>query len=315
MQVVVLFNPRSGRGKAVGAAHELVRGLTQAGHTVALLETKPASESTEVAQALRDAGGAAAALIVVGGDGTVLSASAFAVESGAPLYHYPMGTENLFGRAFGMTGTIDDVLKALCNHEERLASGQQAPVVDIGVCNGRAFLVMASVGFDANVVHRVARRRGTSISHMSYVPHILRECLAPHSRPVTIRVDGREVVAGRCGMVIVANSKHYAMRSNPARNADMTDGLLDVCFMPTRHPLTAMLWLQRAKWGMHMDSKQAVHVRGECIEVTTTGSALPFQLDGEAPPPLDEAAGHNAPTTPMTLTVRPGALPVLRAPL
>ena len=45
--------------------------------------------------------------------------------------------------------------------------------VDVGLANDHPFLLMASVGFDADVVHDLAARRGNSISHLSYLPPII----------------------------------------------------------------------------------------------------------------------------------------------
>ena len=313
---MVVFNPLSGRGRAARAARAIESHLVEAGIGARLRETGPASIRTNLAQDLRTAGGERSALVVVGGDGTVLSCAEASVQSHAPIYHVPMGTENLFSRNFAMTTKPDALLRALEAHQARSEAGEPSPLIDVGMCNERPFLIMASTGFDANVVHRLDRTRRGSISHLSYVPHILGECIAPRSKPITIRVDGQEVVSGRRGLAVIANSPHYAMRANPARNASMTDGLLDLCFMPSRHPVTGMLWLQRAKWGMHMRARRCIRVRGERIEITAHGGGLPFQLDGEAPTPLANGqAIHAGATTPITASIRRAALPVLVPPL
>ncbi|MCA9293916.1 MAG: NAD(+)/NADH kinase [Caldilineaceae bacterium] len=315
MRIVVLFNSLSGRGRAAQAALGIEHALAGAGYEPERVEAGSTLRGADLAQLLRDAGGADAALVVVGGDGTVQSTAQAARAAGTPIYHYPMGTENLFARNFGMRRDVGHLLEAVTRHQTRRAAGEAAWSVDVGVCNERDFLIMASVGFDANVVHRLARARKGRISHMSYVRHIAAECIAPSAAAMTVRMDGKEVVSGRKGLAVVANSKHYAMRANPAFDAELTDGLLDLCFMPTRHPLTGMLWLQRAKWGLHKRSHGVVHARGARVEIETIDRAAPFQLDGEAPGPLTNGAAHAAATTPMTMSVQAGVLPVLVPPL
>lgn len=280
-----------------------------------LAEVGPAALRTDLAQLLLDAGGPSAVLVVVGGDGTVHSTAQAASAAGTPIYHYPMGTENLFARNFGMARDTRLLIESIESHERRMEQGEPAWRVDMGLCNERPFLIMVSAGFDANVVHRLAKARRGRISHWSYVRHIAAECAVPRASPMTVRMDGQEVVSKKLGLAVVANSRQYALRANPAHNADMTDGLLDLCFLPTRHPLTGMIWLQRARWGLHKSSKDVVHARGTRIELETAHRSIPFQLDGEAPGPLPNGAAQAAPTTPCTITVRPGALPVLLPPV
>jgi diacylglycerol kinase (ATP) len=309
MQVVMVFNPRSGRGNAPIVANLLRDRLLGAGHDVHMVSVG-GEAPIDLRRILLDSGGSASGLVVVGGDGTVLSAADAAIETGASIYHVPMGTENLFARSFAMTCDAGRLIDALAAHAARLARSE--PAVDAGDCNGKRFLIMASVGFDANVVHRLAEARRGRITHLTYVRHIVGESLRPTTMPLTIRVDGREVVSASPGLAIVANSRHYAMRADPARHADMRDGLLDLCFMPTRHPVTALLWLTRAKLGRHLHARGVVHVRGATIEIEAVGGPMPVQLDGEAAKALLGESDFPAPMrTPVTLTVRPGALRVM----
>ncbi|MFI4855954.1 MAG: diacylglycerol/lipid kinase family protein [Phycisphaerales bacterium JB065] len=320
MKLVIVFNPISGRGQGPRLARWLNDQLAERGdgHKIELFEVGPAAERRDLVMTLegkpepgyRDQRVPPAdGLIVIGGDGTVHSCAKPAAQTGTPLYHFPTGTENLFAREFGMTRDIATVRAAIENLKQHELAGRQMPRIDLGRCNGRSFLLMASVGVDANIVHRLCRKRTGRISHLSYAPHILAELIRPWSKPLTITVDGYTVVDRCKGMVVVANSRQYAMRVDPARRADMSDGKLDVVFFPARHWTGSGLWMLRSRFGQHLRSKKLVYRVGETIRIESHGGAMAYQLDGEAPAAI---AGDGQPaTTPMMISVEHGVVPVM----
>ncbi len=310
MNVTILYNPVAGRGKAAAAAHRLAADLSRDAHTVELRDTGPAALKRSHDAALPGTD----AMIVVGGDGSVHAAADLARRSGAPVYQFPMGTENLFAREFGMDRTYATLARAL----ER----RRIVPIDMGDCNGRSFLLMCSVGLDANVVHRLARVRTGAITHFSYARHLLLEAIRPDTPRLTIRVDGRTLVDGRDGLVVVANSRQYAFRLNPARHADMTDGLLDGIFIPCRSPLAMTAWATRLRLQDVSQARGIVYFRGTRIRIEAEPRPIPragaarlsdaavYQLDGEAPGiSYDRDSGPA--TTPLEITVRPSAMLVL----
>jgi len=265
--VVVLYNPSAGRGRGALAVDAVRESARLAGHESVALQAGPGLDG-----ALKTALVGAAALVCVGGDGTLHYAIRDAAESGVPVCVVPFGTENLFARQFGMRGG-----KSLV---DRLR-GAEVQEVDLGrVQRGgeaRLFAIMVSVGPDASVIHRLARVRRGPISHWSYVMPALQEAAAPALVPLRVEVDGRLVVDGRHGVLVVANSRQYAARIDPAAGASMTDGLLDVVFMPARTTLGVVVWAARARLGR---MGGVVAARGRDVRITAAGG--PSQVDGEA---------------------------------
>jgi diacylglycerol kinase (ATP) len=323
MKLVIVFNPISGRGEGPRLAQVLDRELGEAGdgHEIVLFEVGPAAVRRDLAAALEgrpETGDSARrsnpadGLIVIGGDGTVHSCAMAAATTNTPLYHFPTGTENLFAREFGMNRDLRTVRAALENLMQHELAGRPMPRIDLAKCNGRSFLLMASVGVDANIVHRLCRKRTGRISHLSYAPHIAAELIRPWSRPMTITVDGQTIVERRKGMAVIANSRQYAMRVDPARNAVMTDGLLDVVFFPANTWLGVGLWMARSRFGRQFRSKRLIYRTGRRIRIETHGGPMVYQLDGEAPAIIsgDTEAGREA-TTPMMLSIEPEVVPVM----
>lgn len=264
MNVTLLTNPRSGRARSAGRVAELLAALQLSGHVV-----QHASPGEPLEPKLLNAG----ALIVAGGDGSVHHAAPIAARLDVPLLHYPLGTENLFAREFASLARPEDCLATLHAGRSRR--------IDMAVVNGRAFVVMLSAGVDASVVHRVAAARVGGISRLDYARRIA-SVLPRHIPPrFTVVADGTGLATNERGMLIVANCRQYAARLDPAFEADMSDGLLDVVFIPAGGVTT--LALAAAAMALRIDLREigARMFRASNIHIRSHDPA-DVQLDGEA---------------------------------
>jgi diacylglycerol kinase (ATP) len=276
MRVLLLNNPKSGRGTGAAVAAALGDCLREAGHVVAPLAAGRDLDPATFRHALAQAD----LLVIAGGDGTLHHALPAIIETGARFYHFPLGTENLFTREFGMDQRPETLLRAIERGRVRAC--------DAGVCDQQPFSLMVGVGFDAGVVQRLAAGRSGGTTRGEYIRHAVQELLHPRVPYLTVRVDGRVVVDCTRGMLVVANSRQYAARLDPARQADMSDGLLDVVFYPHETAAELAGWLLSTAAGSHLDVDGLVTSRGTHIRVEM-GEPSPYQIDGEAAgltPPL-----------------------------
>lgn len=291
MRLCLLINPFAGRGRGETLGRGLDRRLRSEGHAVTTVAGGPGADEARVRAAIERA----QATLVVGGDGTVHHVARWAAQSGSGVHHVPVGTENLFARQFGMRPRPRSVSEAV--EAGRFAS------VDLGEINGSPFVLMASVGFDANVVHRLARKRGKRITHLSYVGPILKEALRLRLPRVTLCADGEEFLKERRGVLVIGNSRQYAMRLDPACRASMRDGLLDAVFLPARTRLGLIKWTLLTRLRRHVDHPDALYRRGRRLEISSPDAA-PLQVDGEAAP-------FDAGAETVVFQATPGALRVL----
>lgn len=258
--------------------------LAQAGSRAMLLETRREPPEASAAR-LRAALEGIDLLIVAGGDGTLHYALPAVVGSGVPVYHVAMGTENLFARQFRMDARPQTL--------ERAINAWRVLDVDVGSLElageGAApspalhpFVLMCSIGPDAGVIRRLDAARRGPITHFSYVRPIAMEILTPSLPRLTIEADGKRLVDNLPGMAVIANSRQYAMRIDPARNASMTDGLLDVVFFPASHGLRLAAWVVRSRLGRHI-IPPLVYATARSVRVTGDAAAGPpaYQIDGE----------------------------------
>lgn len=234
-------------------------------------------------------------LVVVGGDGAMRMAAPAAMARSVMVYHYPSGTENLFAREFGMEARPEKLCRTL---EEGVMAA-----VDVGVANDETFLLMASIGFDAEVVHDLCERRRGAISHLSYVGPMLRQLRRWIPTPLRVSVDGTSLPVGAPSFTVIANSRHYAMRMNPAWKARMDDGVLDVACFPTRGAPDLIGWMLRCETGAQISDPRLLYRTGVSVEIESE-SPFRYQLDGDTP-------CHRSAVNRLSVRLQPGALRVL----
>lgn len=277
MRTVLLSNSRSGRGLAARTTAAVSEALHAAGHQVVRLAVGESHD--QITAALRDAG----VLILAGGDGTVHRTALDAAKAGVPVYHLPCGNENLFAREFGMTRDPATLCRAL--ESPRIAHADIARADNLltsrGGTGASAFLLMCGIGIDASIIRRLTALRTKAIGHLAYVEPVLREAVSPCFPRLCVEADGRNLVDGQRGMLIIANSRQYALRIDPAAEASMTDGLLDIVFFPCRTIAGAMRWMLLSRTRM-AGSAKVLRAQAKDISIRSDDDA-PYQLDGDAP--------------------------------
>jgi diacylglycerol kinase family enzyme len=135
----VLLNPGSGANDAAAIRETLERVFGDAGRTCRFVSIEgPADLARASEEAAREARERSAALVAVGGDGTINTVAQAAWRAGCLLGVLPQGTFNLFGRDHGIPQDLEAAARALLD--------AQPHDVQVGEVNGRLFLVNASVG-------------------------------------------------------------------------------------------------------------------------------------------------------------------------
>ncbi len=273
VSIVVWTNPGSGRGRAEERAREITWALGGEAGIVLSIPGGQRVNSPRAAAALRDA----KACIVVGGDGTLHAVLPALIESRVPVYHAAMGTENLFSREFFMRADAASVVRAVeAGRVLAVDAGEVVGAGDLALCH---FALMFSAGPDAGVTRRLAAARRGSITHATYARPVLAELADPFLPVVDVNIDGRDVVRGRRGWLLICNSRQYGFRADPGLRAVMTDGLLDCVFFPADSGMEALTWVLAARTRKHLDMTGIVYVAGGRLRVRM--EAGPVQADGD----------------------------------
>ncbi len=187
--------------------------------------------------------------------------------------------------------------------------------IDVGLLNGRRFMLMVSAGFDADVVHRVHARRQGNIRKSNYIQPIL-ETLRSYRYPkMRVAVDGEGPPAGAVWraiatqerlpgavpgrLVVVANLPEYALGLPVAGVAAGDDGLLDLRVFQRPSAFQMFRYLYKVARRQH---EELADVRVARIRTV--------RIDSDVPVPI-QCDGDPAGWTPAEVSVLPGALTLL----
>jgi diacylglycerol kinase family enzyme len=307
--VLIFANPIAGRGRGRRIAERLRSRLAAEGYDAEIFTDRP--DCFELAR-LDDPTRAA---IVIGGDGTLravahrlyldpceIAPGADAASSGSirgdpPLLIVPLGTANLMGRHLGIRWND----RTLEDQVSRAISGNRVVRLDTARANGRLFLLMTGIGFDAHVVHELARLRRGPIRLTSYLTPTITALMDYSFAPLRVTVDGREVFGTEPAIVFVGNLPEYGTGFPVLPKARADDGVLDVCAMPCRSRQDLIKLFLQAAVGEHVRAEGVAYVKGRHVKVTAPGGqAVPMQVDGDP-------AGH----TPAEIDLLPIRLPFI----
>jgi undecaprenyl-diphosphatase len=206
--VVLVVNPASGSGRGARVVDEVRAALSQA----EIVELGPDDDPE---QALRSAASRAEVLAVGGGDGTVATAAAVAVEAGLPLAVFPAGTLNHFAKDIG----CDTVGKTV----EAIRRGSAASVDLVCLNESQIVINTASIGAYPTFVRqreKLEKRIGKPLAGFYAMLHTLRS-----GQPVRIRYDNKTLLTS---LFFLGNSVYLPTGFTPSRRSRMDDGLIDV---------------------------------------------------------------------------------------
>jgi diacylglycerol kinase (ATP) len=230
-----------------------------------------------------------------GGDGTLGEVVNGLAGTGTRLGVIPLGTGNDFVRTLGLRA--DDLPGAV----HTLFHGTPKPI-DLGRCGDRWFLNVAGCGFDAVVAERVnrgfRRLRGTS----TYLAALCQSLLAFRPAAFTLTLDG-ETRTQRAMLCSVANARAYGGGMLIAPDAQLDDGLFDVCLLGEVGTLEFLRAFPRVFRGTHTSHPKVTMLRARHVRVESD-PPLPVFVDGEV-------IGR----TPTEFTLAPRALEVMTPPI
>jgi diacylglycerol kinase family enzyme len=186
-----------------------------------------------------------------GGDGSVASVAAVAVERGLPFVCVPYGTRNHFARDLGLDR--DDPVRALAAF-----SGDERRL-DVGLVGGRRFLNNVSLGIYAALVHRREhhRRRGQVLAGARALRLGLRR-----RRGVWATLDGEPVQAR---IVLVANNAYELDLFSIGERERLDEGRL--------HLYTARGWLPNA-WEERSGDRFTIGAPAPSLEAAIDGEPV-----------------------------------------
>lgn len=267
-EVIIVSSPKAGSGAGRDQLPKLIDRLKAANITTTATTSIDTMQG-RLQQCHDD--NKAAVIVAAGGDGT-LSLVADLVENDVALVPMPLGTENLLARYYGHTHDAEHVFQTI-------TSGQRK-FVDAGRANGKLFLVMATCGFDAEVVRAVHLRRKGHINRFSYAMPILRAMKRYAFPAIDVTMDSAEHGQHECRWAMAFNLPRYGGGLSIEPDAVGDDQKLDVITFKNGGIFSGLCYFARVLTRRHRRAGGVVRQTAQTITFTSK-SRVPYQLDGD----------------------------------
>jgi diacylglycerol kinase (ATP) len=266
MRILLIANPVAG-GNARSKIDRAAAWLRSRGAVVEVALTGASGDARWAAGVARDAG--FDRIIAAGGDGTLNEVINGLAPSPIPLAFIPLGTTNVFALEVGIPFDLEQACDIALN-------GTPRPVC-LGLADGTRFLLMAGIGFDAEVVAGVNLRLKRRVGKLAYLISAL--AVLMHSAAATIEVvDERGRRFQGCSAVI-GNGRCYGGRFSITPQAALQDDALEVCLFRRPGRLGFLCSMIKIALGRSLAESEAWRFRAR--KLTVTGSRAAVQLDGD----------------------------------
>jgi diacylglycerol kinase (ATP) len=263
----ILHNPNAGP-TARRRYHAVLQLLRVQGASTEIVETSRHGEGMGVT-AEAAASGRFDAVVAAGGDGTVHDVATGLLGSSTPLGIIPTGTANVFARELGLPSSPERVAEILLHGKVRR--------IPLGQVNGRPFLFVVGIGFDAEAVRHFEAEGTRQLGQFGLVGPVAQALLSYRGNTLTVATDQGTKSAE---WVIVTRAQHYAGGLLLSREAGLTETQFLVVRFGGHSPLVRLRQLSALACGLIRYDPDVTIEPVDWVRVDGDEST-PIQVDGE----------------------------------
>ncbi|MDH5659822.1 MAG: diacylglycerol kinase family lipid kinase [Gammaproteobacteria bacterium] len=207
-------------------------------------------------------------VVSIGGDGTLNMLSNILAYQNIPLGIIPCGTGNDFSRHIYKKS--DDIISAVSNDNVMKA--------DLGWCNERYFINVLGIGYDAMIAENTKDDNKILFRSFFYLWNALKYLPFYKEKIIHIKADYLHKNEATF-MVAFGNGSFFGSGMNITPKADISDGLLDCCWVGKLGFIRKCICLLKIFSGEHLSAKNIEYVHGKQFNVLT--EKHPIEADGE----------------------------------
>jgi len=266
-KLFILHNPNAG---SRGRRHyqSILTLLRDQGVYTELVETSRHGEGMRVTAEAAISGNFDA-VVAAGGDGTVHDAAEGLLGGVTPLGIIPTGTANVFAREVGLALSPERVVSTLLEGEVR--------TIPVGQINGRPFLFVVGIGFDAEAVRYFETSGTRQWGQTGLVGPVMRALVSHSDNVLHVTTDGGRSEAQ---WIIVTRVQHYAGGLLLSRDAHVMQTKFYVVRFGGHGPLVRLRQLSALACGLIRYDPAVTIEAAEWVRVESDTS-VPVQVDGE----------------------------------
>ena len=221
MTVLCVLNPTAGRGGR-RLTEKVVALLRERGVEVIFRETQAKGDAERLGRAAvahdpELGGGKIEVIAVAGGDGTINEVANGVMGSDIAIAVIPSGTANVLAQEIGLKPDAERIVETIVNGRE--------VTLRPGLVNGRCFVAMVGVGFDARIVAAITSARKEALGKGAYAVAGFPVFFGPLSGPFRVEIDGDVFEAS---WVVASKTRYYAGRYVIAPGASLSEPSLRI---------------------------------------------------------------------------------------
>jgi len=271
MKHLFIINPTAGKGKTSGIIPQIEKIFKERKDEYAIEVTKYEGHATEIVREYTAK--EKYRVYSVGGDGTLNEVLNGIANSTSSLAVIPSGTGNDFIKSISDDYRSEDILLRTIEGKEE--------AIDLAMVNGRYFINIASVGFDAEVVYNTIRFKKLPAvkGKFAYILGILATLFTYRSRNLNIDIDGSKLNV-KATLLAVANGNCYGGGMLVAPKAKINDGEFEVCIVKHLSKLKIARLFPLLIRGEHETMDVVTMLKGKKIKVISD-EEIALNVDGE----------------------------------
>ncbi|WP_083912911.1 diacylglycerol/lipid kinase family protein [Rubritalea marina] len=265
----LLFNPnaRSQKGRRA------LRFLMSHAQDFVLYATRDADDARDLASDFARSG--EPIVLAAGGDGTLNAVIHGLGGSQTALGVLPAGTMNVFAREMGIP--VPNMQTSNLKKALEIIQAGFIREVDLFEANGQAFVQMAGVGFDAQVIEETTSEMKNLFGPMSYLMSAVK-VLGDQPPSMTVRCADGRVFDGVA--VLVGNGSLYGGQMKLFPNASNEDNMLDLLIFKESGYKLVLDSIKGMAGVIDLVDSSVEYVQADEFTVTSNRE-VPIEIDGE----------------------------------
>jgi diacylglycerol kinase (ATP) len=216
--IAFIINPKSGTGNKCDLPKLIQDNIDLSRFDITLFFTTCAGHATELTNHCVAEG--YSRVVAVGGDGTVNEVAKALINTETALGIIPCGSGNGLSRFLGVPMKLKEAVN--------MQNTGNVISMDYGLINDNPFFCTCGVGFDAHIGNKFAN--STKRGFFTYFKETVKAYFTYKPKKYKVKIDGTKI-STRAFLITVANAGQYGNEAYIAPQADIQDGMLDLCIL------------------------------------------------------------------------------------
>lgn len=272
MKHIILVNPVSGNKKGEKRSIAIQKLLKKNGIDANIILSRFSKDLTNISKQYSNK--EKCRFYVLGGDGSLNEVVTGIIGTDSEIVVIPCGTGNDFIKSISKYMSMRKIIKSSIN--------TQSTPTDLMKINNKMYCInILNCGFDALVAKNVDKFRNIPFisGKMKYNLSIFYTLIMNKNYKFKIR-SNNEITKKSFTLAAVCNGKYYGGGISPCPDANVTDGILDVCLIDSTRVRQKIIFLPKYSKSKHIGLKQVKTLKTDSLHIVSN-HAFPISIDGE----------------------------------